>query len=145
MSNDKTAIEQKMKERKDVLATIDTNKLHVAKNDYLKSLAESLDIPFDVESFNRGEVTTKIREAINEVQGDGRVRKVIFHNSGEGSASDVTIALNGKLLRFPKDTVVEVPEGFLRVLDEAVEYRTEIIGGRRIVRKYMTQTYQIVE
>lgn len=138
-SNDKIA------ERKAALKKVDPSKLHFAKNEDLKSLAETLDIAYDPENFNRGEVTAKIREAISEVQAEGRVRKVIFHNSGEGSTSDVTIALNGKLLRYPKDTVVEVPEGFLRVLDEAVEYRTEVIGGQRIVRKYMTQTYQIVE
>ena len=140
-----TDVEQKVIDRKAELKKIDASKLHIAKNDYLKEVAETLEIGYDPDNFNRGDVIAKIKEALSEVQADGRIRKVIFHNTGEGSASDVTISLNGKLLRYPKDTVVEVPEGFLKVLDEAVEYRTEVLGGRRVVRKYKTQTYEIVE
>ena len=140
-----TNVEQKVIDRKAELKKIDASKLHIAKNDYLKEVAETLEIGYDPDNFNRGDVIAKIKEALSEVQADGSIRKVIFHNTGEGSASDVTISLNGKLLRYPKDTVVEVPEGFLKVLDEAVEYRTEVLGGQRVVRKYKTQTYEIVE
>lgn len=127
------------------LRTIDAGKLHTSKNEDLKEMADLLDIEYDPEAFVRQDMIAKVKEAVAEVQADGRIRKVIFHNSGEGVASDVTLGLNGKLLRFPKDVPVYVPDNYLKVLDHAVEYRVEMMGTQRVTRKFMAQTYQIVE
>ena len=137
--------EPKVIDRKAELKKIDASKLHIAKNDYLKEVAETLEISYDPDNFNRGDVTAKIKEALGEVQADGRIRKVIFHNTGEGTSSEVIIALNGKVLRYPKDVCVSIPENFLKVLDDAVEWRTEVVGNSRVRRRYVAQPYQIVE
>jgi hypothetical protein len=127
------------------LKTTDVGKLHTAKNEELKEMAEVLKIEYDPEAFVRQEMIAKIKEAVIEVQTDGRIRRVIFHNSGEGTASTVTIGVNGKLLEFPKDVPVYIPESFLSVIDDAVEYRTEMMGSQRVTRRFMSQTYQVLE
>jgi hypothetical protein len=73
-----STINDKIAERKAALKKVDASKLHFSKNEELKSLAEVLDIPYDPDNFNRGEVTAKIREAMSEVQAEGRVRRLSF-------------------------------------------------------------------
>ncbi len=131
--------------QQEVLSKIDINKIHTAKNEEIKEVADVFGLEYDADAFPRGELITKLKEIAKEINTDGRIRKVIFHNTGEGSSSEVIIALNGKVLRYPKDVCVSIPENFLKVLDDAVEWRTEVIGNQRVKRRYVAQPYQIVE
>lgn len=131
--------------QQEVLNKIDLNKIHTAKNEEIKEAADAFGLEYDPEQFPRGELITKLKEIAKQINTDGRIRKVIFHNTGEGSSSEVVVALNGRVLRYPKDVCVSIPENFLKVLDDAVEWRTEVVGNNKIRRRYVTQPYQIVE
>lgn len=131
--------------QQEVLSKIDLNKIHTAKNEEIKEAADAFGLEYDPEQFPRGELITKLKEIAKQINTDGRIRKVIFHNTGEGSSSEVVVALNGRVLRYPKDVCVSIPENFLKVLDDAVEWRTEVVGNSRVRRRYVAQPYQIVE
>lgn len=127
------------------LQAIDTTKLHMAKSEDLKAYAKLLNVDFDPDNVARQDLAARVKERLIETQRDGLVRKVVFHNVGEGAPSEVVVSLNGVLKAWPRDVVVDVPTNYLRVLDDAVEWRTEIVNGQRVRRKYMTHSYSIVE
>ena len=123
---------------------VDPVRLHMCKNEELRKIASALNMDLG-STIARNEVIPEIRARLIETQRDGLVRKVIFHNVGEGAPSEVTISLNGTLRSWPRDIPVDVPTNFLKVLDDAVEWRTEVINGQRVRRKYMTHTYSFAD
>lgn len=126
------------------LLKVDPIKLHMCKNEELRRIAQAMNMELG-STFVRQEVLPVMKARLIDTQRDGLVRKVIFHNVGEGAPSEVTISLNGTLRSWPRDMPVDVPTNFLKILDDAVEWRTEVINGQRVRRKYMTHTYSFAD
>lgn len=135
--------EQSNDESVDILK-VDPIKLHMCKNEELRRIAQAMNMELG-STFVRQEVLPVMKARLIDTQRDGLVRKVIFHNVGEGAPSEVTISLNGTLRSWPRDMPVDVPTNFLKILDDAVEWRTEVINGQRVRRKYMTHTYSFAD